>query len=345
MDCFYAAIEIRERPELVDKPVAVGGQSRRGVLTTCNYVAREFGVRSAMPVFKAIQLCPRLICLPVRFELYRSESARIREVFFRYTDLVEPLSLDEAYLDLSERPEPATELAKRIRADIFRETGLTASAGISSNKLVAKIASDWNKPNGQKVVRPERIEAFMRDLPVRRLWGVGPKSSARFASIGIQTCGDLQKLPTDELRRYFGNFGLELYQLCRGVDDRPVSPHRARKSMSNEHTFSENLTSPAACEWPLKRQVEELLEDLAAQQSNRVIHKAFIKLKFDDFSKTTMEILCERPTYDIYRGLLESAWKRGTGRVRLIGAGVRFRDEVAWEQMELVFRQGTVNGK
>ena len=254
MDCFYAAVEMREHPELAGRPIAVGGASGRGVLTTCNYPAREYGVRSAMPVFKAKQLCPQLVILPVRFELYREASRNIREIFKRYTELVEPLSLDEAYLDVSHHKRRGAELAEEIRAAIYAETGLTASAGIGPNKLVAKIASDWNKPNGQCVVSPSRVAAFMQDLPVRRIWGVGPKSAARLSEIGVETCGQLHAYEKAELASEFGSFGLELHQLCRGIDERPVEANRIRKSLSNEHTFAKNIETLEDCEAALRRQ-------------------------------------------------------------------------------------------
>jgi DNA polymerase-4 len=182
MDCFYAAIEERENPALKGKPVAVGGESRRGVLTTANYAARKFGCRSAMPVYKALELCPHLILLPVRFELYRADSARIRAIFGRFTELIEPLSLDEAYLDVSNLQTNGAAIAREIRAQIREEVGLAASAGIGPNKLVAKIASDWNKPDGQFEVLPEEVDAFVAALPVGRLWGVGKKSREQLSA-------------------------------------------------------------------------------------------------------------------------------------------------------------------
>ena len=216
MDCFYAAIELRERPELIGHPVAVGGGSPRGVITTCNYEARAFGVRSAMPGFKARELCPDLIFLPVRFDLYRASSAVIRKILLSYTPLVEPLSLDEAYLDVSELNRYAWGVAQELRARIYEETKLTGSAGIAPNKMLAKIASEWRKPNGQFAILPDEIEAFMRQLPVSKLSGVGPKSVERFASLGIHTCNDLQKFSLPELAQRFGRWGHELYHLCRG---------------------------------------------------------------------------------------------------------------------------------
>jgi len=336
MDCFYAAVEIRERPELRDQPVAVGGASGRGVLTTCNYVAREYGLRSAMPVFKARQLCPDLFILPVRFELYRQVSTQIRAIFRRYTELIEPLSLDEAYLDVSHLKEPGAKIAERIRGEIRAETGLTASAGIAPNKLVAKIASDWHKPDGQLVVPPSRVEGFMRDLPVKRIWGIGPKSAARMAAGGIHTCADLQKLDRTELARKFGSFGLELYHLCRGVDDRPVQPNRIRKSLSNERTFSENLDDFDRCIEALVAQHRELIEDLRDQAPDRRIAKLFVKLKFSDFRRTTAETGAEQPELATFRALLRDAWGRSGRDIRLLGLGVRFAEQSdSLEQLEL----------
>src|SRR5471032_9358 len=176
MDCFYAAVEMRERPELAGQPIAVGGGSRRGVVTTCNYEARKFGVHSAMPGFQAREKCPTLVFLPVRFDLYRAESVKIRQILLSYTPLVEPLSLDEAYLDVTGLDRYAWDIAKEIRKRIFEETRLTGSAGIAPNKMLAKIASDWRKPNGQFAITPEQVEMFIRDLPVRKIWGVGPRA-------------------------------------------------------------------------------------------------------------------------------------------------------------------------
>ena len=200
MDCFYAAIEMRDFPKaLGDKAIAVGSASKRGVLTTCNYEARKFGCRSAMPTYKAIELCPQLIVVAPRLDVYREEAIKIREIFYEYTALVEPLSLDEAYLDVSESGRFAWDIAKEIRAKIWHERKLTASAGIAPNKLLAKIASDWRKPNGQFAVRPDDIEAFMPPLPVERLWGIGPRTAEKLHQLGLRTCGDLQQKSLSEL--------------------------------------------------------------------------------------------------------------------------------------------------
>src|SRR5580765_2395159 len=218
MDCFYAAIEVRDRPELRGKPVGVGGaRDRRGVLTTCNYEARKFGVRSAMPTFMALQRCPNLIVLPTRFDVYRREAATIRAILHRFTPLVEPLSLDEAYLDVTDRPGAPNALAHVIRGMIFQKTKLTSSAGIGPNKLVAKIASEINKPNGQLEVTPEELSSFMANLPVRKIWGIGEKTERKLEELGVKTCTELQQFSRPRLVDLFGKFGLELYDLCRGI--------------------------------------------------------------------------------------------------------------------------------
>ncbi|MDX2079617.1 MAG: DNA polymerase IV [Terrimicrobiaceae bacterium] len=326
MDCFYAAIEMRERPELAGKPIAVGGGGRRGVVTTANYEARKFGVRSAMPGFQARERCPQLIFLPVRFDLYRVESARIRAILQEYTPLVEPLSLDEAYLDVTAHDRYAWDLAKEIRRRILETTQLTASAGIAANKMLAKIASDWRKPNGQFAVPPGKVEEFMKTLPVRKLWGVGPKSADRLASLGITTCGDLQTMTRAELAKRFGRWGEELFDLCRGVDDRPVEPHRPRKSLSNESTFDELLRTLDACRSALGPLVSELAGDLERKAGDRPIHKLFVKVKFADFTHTTRECVASVVDPAVCLQLLGDAWLRGRKPVRLLGVGVRFAE-------------------
>jgi len=326
MDCFYAAIEMRERPELAGRPIAVGGGSARAVVTTANYEARKFGVRSAMPGFMARERCPQLVFLPVRFDLYRAESAKIRKVLRGVTPLVEPLSLDEAYLDVSGMERYAWDIAKELRARIFEETGLTASAGVAPNKMLAKVASDWRKPNGQFAVPPDAVERFMRELPVGKIWGVGPKGAEKLASLGIRTCGDMQALSLAELARRFGRWGEELHALCRGVDDRAVEPNRIRKSLSNECTYANNLTTLDACQRALAELVAELEADLRSKASDRRIRKAVVKVKFADFTRTTRECVTAKPALAIYERLLEEAFARGGKAVRLLGAGVRFAD-------------------
>jgi DNA polymerase-4 len=325
MDCFYAAIEVRDQPSLKGKPVGVGGaRDRRGVLTTCNYEARKFGIRSAMPTFMALQRCPNLIILPTRFDVYRKEAAVIREILFRFTPLVEPLSLDEAYLDVTDHPGAPSPLAQVIRGLIFRKTKLTASAGIGPNKLIAKIASDLKKPNGQFAVKPEEVPAFMKELPVRKLWGIGEVTGQKLEKLGIATCGEMQRLSRVALQEQFGKFGIELYDLCRGTDDRPVEPDRERKSLSNEETFSSDLETLAECEEKLPELFGELMADLDQKEASRPVTKIFVKLKFHDFTRTTVERAGLPPTLDQFRLLLAEGFARTQKSVRLIGLGVRF---------------------
>jgi len=327
MDCFYAAIEVRDRPALRGKPVGVGGaRERRGVLTTCNYEARKFGVRSAMPTFMALQRCPGLIVLPTRFDVYRREAAVIRGILQRFTNVIEPLSLDEAYLDISAHPGAPGALAQVIRDMIFRKTKLTSSAGIGPNKLVAKIASEVNKPNGQLEVTPNQVPEFMIELPVRKIWGIGAVTEQKLQQLGVKTCGQLQRFSRPELVEHFGKFGMELYDLCRGIDDRPVEPDRPRKSLSTEETFSADLTTIQQCDERLGELFEELMADLAQKEATRKVTKIFVKLKFSDFTRTTAERAGLEPSINAFRSLLAEAFGRTGKPVRLIGVGVRFAE-------------------
>jgi DNA polymerase-4 len=328
MDCFYAAIEVRDRPSLRGKPVGVGGTRNRGVLTTCNYEARKFGVRSAMPTFMALQRCPNLIVLPTRFDVYRREAAVIRGILRRFTPLVEPLSLDEAYLDVTAHPAEPDLLAQEIRDIIFQKTKLTSSAGIGPNKLVAKIASEINKPKGQLEVTPEHVPAFMMKLAVRKIWGIGEKTERKLEELGVKTCDELQRFSRPELVDLFGRFGLDLYDLCRGIDHRSVEPDRLRKSFSTEETFSIDLTTLEQCEERLKELFTDLMADLAQKEATRAIRKIFVKLKFNDFSRTTAERAGLAPTLPDFHALLTEAFGRTGKPVRLIGLGVRFTDSV-----------------
>ncbi|MCP5542190.1 MAG: DNA polymerase IV [Akkermansiaceae bacterium] len=327
MDCFYAAIELRERPELRGQPVAVGGR-RRGVLTTCNYEARKYGCRSAMPTFQAMRLCPDLVVLPVRFDFYRAESRKIRAIFAEFTDLIEPLSLDEAYLDVSHLASEGAAVAAEIRARIRETTGLTASAGIAPNKFLAKVASDWRKPDGQFEVTAEILDEFVRALPVEKIWGVGKRTAEKIHAFGARTCGELQGFSLVDLDRRFGKFGHELHDLCRGVDHRRVNPNRERKSVSNERTFFEDVRTPEAGLEKLKELEAELREDLARAHAGRRVREAVVKLKFEDFTQTTAQRAVGEVDSEIFEALLREAWERGGGKaVRLIGAGVRFFSE------------------
>jgi DNA polymerase IV len=338
MDCFYAAIEVRDRPSLRGKPVGVGGaRDRRGVLTTCNYEARKFGVRSAMPTFMALQRCPDLIVLPTRFDVYRREAAVIRGILHRFTSLIEPLSLDEAYLDVTEHPGAPGPLAQVIRGTIFRKTKLTSSAGIGPNKLIAKIASEMNKPNGQFEVTPEQVPEFMEKLSVRKIWGIGEKTERKLEELAVKTCGQLQRFSRPELVEFFGKFGLDLYHLCRGIDHRPVEPDRPRKSLSTEETFAADLNTVDQCEEKLEELFQELMADLAQKESTREIRKIFVKLKFNDFTRTTAERAGLTPTLADFHSLLAEAFARTGKPVRLIGLGVRFSETMPENtQMDLL---------
>jgi DNA polymerase-4 len=328
MDCFYAAIEVRDNPELAGQPVAVGGaRDRRGVLTTCNYEARKFGVRSAMPTFQALQRCPELVVMPTRFEVYRRESEKIRKILFRFTSLVEPLSLDEAFLDVSMRDEDPAVLAEQIRGLIHLDTALTASAGIAPNKMLAKIASDWNKPNGQFEIRQEEISAFMKQLPVQKLWGIGAKSAEKFRRLGIRTCGELQRCSRIQLHEWFGKFGLELFLLCRGDDRREVTPDRERKSLSTERTFTVDLTSVAQCESRVPELFEEMMADLKKTGAETQIKSLLVKIRFADFTRTTVEKAGLPLNIESFLQLLRVGLARKPLGVRLLGLGVRFQEE------------------
>ncbi|HRD70173.1 MAG TPA: DNA polymerase IV [Legionella sp.] len=330
MDCFYAAIEMRDFPELRDKPIAVGGEaSRRGVIATCNYAARKFGVRSAMPTARARKLCPELIVQPVRMDVYQEESQYIRSIFAEYTHLIEPLSLDEAYLDVTHSTQckgSATWIAREIRERIFATRQLTASAGIAPNKSLAKIASDWHKPNGQMVIRPEEVSAFIKDLPVRKLFGVGPKMEEKLILYHIKTCADVQQHSLEYLVDEFGLMGQRLYELARGVDNRPVNPERIRKSISVEETYVKDLPDKDAC----LAELPELITRLKARiersvGSSGVIQALVVKLKFNNFHQTTVEQVHDKIDEIILRRLMAEGYSRKELPVRLLGIGVKLR--------------------
>jgi DNA polymerase-4 len=340
MDCFFAAIEIRERPELINRPVAVGGNpSNRGVLTTCNYIARKYGCRSAMPGFKALELCPDLIILPVRHDLYREESYKIRDIFKQTTQLIEPLSLDEAYLDVSHLKTNPSKIAKQIRQQIKDERGLTSSAGIASNKMLAKIASDWNKPDGQYHIPDDHINAFMKELPVTKIWGVGEKTAHKLNEMGVNNCKELQSIELSTLHQKFGKFGVNLHQLCRGIDDRSVITNRERKSTSVERTFKININQINEAKAKFRSILLELKDDLTTNHSDRKLKSAFVKITFSDFQKTSTEKKSRQINSELFNELLINSWERGKGKsVRLIGAGVRFepkKTKSSLDQMNL----------
>ena len=343
MDCFYAAVEMWEDPSLRGKPIAVGGNPQaRGVVATCSYEARRFGIHSAMAMSAALRLCPELVVLPVRMALYQSVSREIRDIFHTITDLVEPLSLDEAFLDVTHSGHcqgSATRIASQIRQQIEHRTRLTASAGIAPNKFLAKVASDWHKPNGQKVITPQQIEAFVHHLPVKKIFGVGKVTEKKMAALGIDTCGDLQTHSMAELIQHFGSFGPRLYELSRGIDERPVTTHRIRKSLSIEDTFPCDLPTLAQCQRKIPQLYQQLIKRLAqAQQQQRLIPKTLsLKMRFNDFTTTTAQRPADRLEQHIYQHLCQEAWQRGQRPVRLLGLGIQFHPPDQPEQLRLHF--------
>jgi DNA polymerase-4 len=288
MDAFYASVEQREQPELRGKPVAVGGGGRRGVVAAASYEARKYGVRSAMPGFKARDLCPGLIFVKPRFELYHSVSQEIRTIFHEYTDLVEPLSLDEAYLDVTENKRglnSGTLLAKEIRKRILDTTRLTASAGISFNKFLAKVASDINKPNGQKVITPEEAIPFLESLAVGKFHGIGKVTARKMHQMGVTTGADLKKWSRMQLVQRFGKAGNHYYEIVRAQDDRPVRPNRIRKSVGAERTFGENLERQEELQDKLLPLVERVYKTMKKKENfGRTIT---LKMKSTDFQIAT----------------------------------------------------------
>ncbi len=340
MDCFFAAIEMRENPALKGKPISVGGHpNSRSVVATCSYEARKFGVHSAMPVSIAVRKCPELICLPVRMDLYKQASKVIHKIFFDYTDLIEPLSLDEAFLDVTTSEHcngSATLIAQEIMNRIEQSQHITASAGVASNKFLAKIASDWQKPNGLTVIRPEQIDTFIKDVPVSRIFGVGKVTQKKMADLGIQNCADLQQLNTEELERHFGSFGERLYELCRGIDNRPVKTHRIRKSLSVEDTFAKDLNLDT-CLLQIPRLHDDLTKRLRqARKQQKLIPKTlFVKMRFYDFTTTTLQMTGTQTSVEAYQHLCKEIWKRGHKAVRLIGIGIQFHKPDQPEQLEI----------
>ena len=349
MDCFYAAVEIRENPSLKGKPVAVGGSpNSRGVVAACNYEAREFGVHSAMPMSRAFQKCPQLITTPVHMDLYKSVSKIIHSIFQDYTDQIEPLSLDEAYLDVSDSPHcsgSATLIAKEIRQRILDSQRITASAGIAPNKFLAKVASDWNKPNGQKVITPNQVTTFVKDLPVKAISGVGKVTAKRMTELGLETCGDLNTMGLEGLQQNFGSFGESLYKYSQGIDNRPVQTDWIRKSLSVEDTFAKDLPNLESCLLEIDQIYEELLKRLSrAKQNQRLVAKSLVvKLRFDDFETTTIQMAGTGPNKNAYKRLCSEAWQRGRRPVRLIGLGLQFNPPDFPEQLSLLHRNNSEN--
>jgi DNA polymerase-4 len=344
-DCFYASVEMRDDPSLRGRPLAVGGRAeQRGVVATCNYEARRYGIHSAMATAQAVKLCPDLILIPPNMEKYRVASHQIMDIYRDYTDLVEPLSLDEAYLDVTNSPHckgSATLIAQEIRRRIFETVGITASAGVAPNKFVAKIASDWNKPDGLFLVRPDEVDAFVAALPVKKLFGVGKVTAAKLHRLGAQTCGDLRDWNMDKLQQHFGTFGARLYDLCRGIDYRDVNPVRERKSISTEETYTPDVPGLEGCLALLPDLYEHLLGRIKRNNAEKFINKLFVKIKFADFQRTTVECVGYAPNMETYRHLMETGWLRASRPVRLLGVGVRLSDTETVEQLSLFDERAT----
>jgi len=328
MDAFFALVEQRDDPALRGRPVAVGHAAARGVVAAASYEARRFGVRSAMPSTTAQRKCPNLVFVPPRFEVYRAVSAQIHAIFSDYTNLIEPLSLDEAYLDVTADRRglgTASATAQEIRRRIFEETGLTASAGVSYNKFLAKLASDQNKPNGQFVVAPGRGEAFVEDLPVRRFYGVGPVTAAKMEGLGIRTGADLRRQSLAFLQHHFGKSGPWYYAIARGQDDRAVNPDRTRKSSGSETTFASDLTDPDAIEAGVGAMADEVWAwcETAGSRGRTVT----VKVKWADFQQSTRSRSLSEPVAsrealrDVSRLLVRSLYPPIRG-VRLVGVSL-----------------------
>ncbi|MFT4565930.1 MAG: DNA polymerase-4 [Saprospiraceae bacterium] len=334
MDAFYASVEQRDYPELLGKPIAVGGGSSRGVLTTCSYEARKFGVRSAMPGYMAKKLCPHIIFMPVRFDAYREVSKQIREIFYSYTSLVEPLSLDEAFLDITDyKPSEmlAMDVAQEIKDRIQEITKLTASAGVSYCKFMAKIASDIRKPDGLTVIHPDLAERFIEGLPIEKFFGVGKVTAKKMKGMNIHTGADLKDLSQLELVRIFGKYGNHFYNIVRGIDESPVRPDRKRKSQAVERTLSENAIEFEVLESHLSKIMTSLMTGI--EKSKIKGFTLTLKLKFADFQIITRSKTFSKPIVELEflrlqaTQLLKLNYKEGKA-VRLIGLTIsNFKDE------------------
>ncbi|MEE9217858.1 MAG: DNA polymerase IV [Acidobacteriota bacterium] len=340
LDAFYAAVEQHDRPQLRGRPVLVGGRpEQRGVVAAASYEARRFGCRSAMPMRSAVRLCPRAVVVPPRFDRYREVSRQVQAIFRRYTDRVEPLSLDESYLDVTGHELPASEVARRIKRDIRAETGLTASAGAGPNKLVAKIASDLRKPDGLVVVPPTRVRRFLAPLPVSRLWGIGRVGEQRLARLGVRTIGELAAMEEEALHRLFGKLGAFFKQLACGQDDRPVSSERPTRSISSETTFAEDTLDRGRMLRLLGRFARELEESL--RREGLFARTVTVKVRYHDFRQVTRSSTSRtplRPAHQLRARARELLARTSAGRVpvRLVGLGVSgLLDERSERQLPL----------
>ena len=329
-DCFYAAVEVRDNPALQGLPIAVGGNAeRRGVIATASYEARKFGVHSAMASATALKRCPQLVLIPGRMAAYREASRQMRDIFSEYTDLIEPLSLDEAFLDVSNCLHckgSATLIAREIRQRIFDTVGITVSAGIAPNKFIAKVASDWNKPNGQWVVTPKQVKPFLNDLPVKKIWGVGKVTAARLEKHGIKSCADVRQYSLIDFVQLFGNFGEHIHKLAHGEDNRPVVSEWRRKSISVENTYAEDLPDLPSCLVNIPDLILELKKRMGNLDTDYRVQNCFLKIKFSDFTQTTIERQDCQPVLSDLSSLCGEAWLRKQLPVRLLGIGVKLND-------------------
>lgn len=336
MDCFYAQVEMRDNPALRNVPLAIGGlPGTRSVLCTSNYIARKFGVKSAMPTDYAVKLCPELVVITPHFKKYAEASEIINAIFHQFSHRVESVSLDEAYLDVSDVPS-ATAMAQEIKQEIFKRTSLTASVGVAPNKFLAKIASDWKKPDGLFVIPPASIESFVSTLPVRLIPGVGKKGHEILESLGIKTCQDLRVIPQEILSQFLGKFSYELKRYAYGIDEREVQSEWERKSLSVETTFIQDITQAELLQSELLSLYHEMLSRLEnhfEEEGIKQIKKIFVKVKYNDFSKTSCEeTLRSNPATPLdsllsperFAPLLSHCLIKKENPVRLIGLGVRF---------------------
>jgi len=326
LDAFFAAVEMLEDPNLRGKPLLIGGRpEQRGVVATASYPAREYGVHSAMPMYRALQLCPDAIVLPTRHGLYSEYSHRVMDILDQISPVVEKVSIDEAYLDLTDEVnewEEAVTLARRLQERVQDEIGLSASLGVATNKLVAKVASDHDKPGGLTIVRPGKEAEFLAPLPVRAIWGIGPVTERKLATLGVTTVGDLAALSAQELRVHFGDHGPGLTRRARGIDRRPVVTEHERKSIGRETTFAQDLTAPKELSKQLWRLSCEVAERL--NRAELTAGTIAIKLRYADFTTLTRQMSLSVPTSDertIYRAarvLVSRVWERGRP-IRLLG--------------------------
>ena len=327
MDCFYAQVHMRDDPSLRGRPVVIGGNPQgRGVVAAASYEAREFGVRSAMPAAQAVRRCPQAVFLKPDFPRYRAESEKIFDILRTFTPVIQPASLDEAYLDVSEHYEPwqtATRLAQEIRRRVLDERRLTVSVGVGPNRLIAKIASDYHKPDGLTVVRPTQVRRFLDPLPVRRLHGVGPATEARLEHLGVKTVADLRRQSLETLEARFGRHGRVLWEFARGIDERPVRTHRERKSLGHEHTYAQDLVGLPPMDAELERLAEQVAEGLAKRQlSARTIT---VKVRYPDFTTLTRSRTFPEPVVGVEpiartaKALLRQTEAGASQNVRLLG--------------------------